>query len=153
VRRLTAALVLALGACAQPGAPPGGPPRHVPPKVDSIIPDSGATKVKAKEVQILFDEVVSEKPAAQGATDLSGLGLISPTDGEVHVGWHRQRLTIHGKHDFKPNTAYTVTLMPGLADLRAGHDEQVRTQGEALRPRRRGGWDCHPLPPRAQTRH
>ena len=117
MRRLTAALVLALGACAQPGAPPGGPPRHVPPKVDSIIPDSGATKVKAKEVQILFDEVVSEKPAAQGATDLSGLGLISPTDGEVHVGWHRQRLTIHGKHDFKPNTAYTVTLMPGLADL------------------------------------
>lgn len=117
MRRLTAALVLALGACAQPGAPPGGPPRHVPPKVDSIIPDSNATNVKAKEVQILFDEVVSEKPAAQGATDLSGLALISPSDGEVHVGWHRERLTIHGKHDFKPNTAYTVTLTPGLADL------------------------------------
>ena len=117
MRRLTAALALALGACAQPGAPPGGPPRHVPPKVDSIAPDSGATRVKAKEVQIQFDEVVSEKPAAQNATDLSALALISPSDGPAQVDWHRSRLTIHGKHDFKPNTAYTVTLLPGLADL------------------------------------
>lgn len=117
MRRLTAALVFALGACAQPGAPPGGPPRHVPPRVDSIVPDSGATNVKAKDVEIRFDEVVSEKPAAQGATDLSGLALISPSDGPAHVDWHRERLTIHGKHDFKANTAYTVTLMPGLADL------------------------------------
>ena len=124
MRRLTAALVLALGACAQPGAPPGGPPRHVAAKVDSIIPDSGATRVKAKEVQILFDEVVSEKPAAQGANDLSALALISPSDGEVHVGWHRKRLSIHGKHDFKPNTAYTVTLLPGLADL---HGNVIKT--------------------------
>ena len=124
MRRLTAALVLALGACAQPGAPPGGPPRHVPAKVVSIKPDSGATNAKAKEVEIVFDEVVSEKPAAQGAADLSGLALISPSDGPPHVGWHRERLTIHGKHDFKANTAYTVTLTPGLADL---HGNVIKT--------------------------
>lgn len=124
MRRLTAALVLALGACAQPGAPPGGPPRHVPAKVLSIAPDSGATNAKVKEVDIIFDEVLSEKPAAQNATDLSGLALISPSDGPAHVGWHRQRLSIKGKHDFLPNTAYTVTLMPGIADL---HGNVIKT--------------------------
>ena len=117
MRRLTAALVLTLGACAQPGAPPGGPPRHVPPKILSITPDTFATKVKAKEVDILFDEVLSEKPASPTATNLSGLALISPSDGPPNVGWHRERLSIKGKHDFLPNTAYTVTMMPGIADL------------------------------------
>lgn len=117
MRRLTAALVLALGACAQPGAPPGGPPRHIPAKIVSIAPDSGATNAHVKEVEIQFDEVLAEKPAAQNATDLSGLALISPSDGPPHVGWHRERLTIKGKHDFRPNTAYTVTMMPGIADL------------------------------------
>ncbi|HKV52309.1 MAG TPA: Ig-like domain-containing protein, partial [Gemmatimonadaceae bacterium] len=117
MRRLTAALVLALGACAQVGAPPGGPPRHVPPKIVSITPDTFATKVKAKEVDIVFDEVLAEKPASQSATDLSGLALISPSDGPPNVGWHRERLSIKGKHDFRPNTAYTVTMLPGIADL------------------------------------
>jgi hypothetical protein len=117
VRRLTAALVLALGACAQPGAPPGGPPRKVPAKILTITPDSGATNAHVKQVEITFDEVLAEKPASQNATDLSGLALISPSDGPPHVGWHRERLTIKGKHDFRPNTAYTVTMMPGIADL------------------------------------
>ncbi|HEY7894146.1 MAG TPA: Ig-like domain-containing protein [Gemmatimonadaceae bacterium] len=117
MRRLTAALVLALGACAQLGAPPGGPPRHVAPKIVSITPDTFATNVKAKEVDIVFDEVLAEKPASQTATTLSGLALISPSDGPPNVGWHRERLSIKGKHDFLPNTAYTVTMLPGIADL------------------------------------
>jgi hypothetical protein len=116
VRRLSAALVLALGACAQPGAPPGGPERHIPPKLVSVTPDSGAVNARVKEVVIRFDEVVSEKPAGQ-APDLSGLALVSPSDGLPRVGWHREALSIRGRHDFLPNTAYTVTLLPGLADL------------------------------------
>lgn len=116
MRRLTVALALALGACAQTGAPPGGPERHVPPKLVSVTPDSGAVNARVKEVVIRFDEVVSEKPSGQGQ-DLSVLALVSPSDGLPRVGWHREALSIRGRHDFRPNTAYTVTLLPGLADL------------------------------------
>ena len=114
VRRLILAFVL-LG-CAQPGYPPGGPERKLPPQLLAVKPESGAVNVKANEVSLQFDEVLSEKPG--GVQNLSQLVLISPWDGEANVGWHRSRLTVKGKHDLKPNTAYVITILPGLADLR-----------------------------------
>ncbi|HEU4642405.1 MAG TPA: Ig-like domain-containing protein, partial [Gemmatimonadaceae bacterium] len=127
MRRLIIAALALLG-CAQPGAPPGGPEDKVPPKLLSVSPESGAVNVRAKEVEMKFDEVLSERPAASGASTLDQLVLISPRDGDPHVGWHRSTLTIHGRHDFLPNTAYTVTLLPGLADLRGN----VRKEGTTI---------------------
>ncbi len=103
-------------ACAQQGFPPGGPPRHTPAVLDSVAPESGAVNYRGKNVTLIFNEVVSERPAG-AAQNLAGLVLISPRNGEPKVGWHRDRLEIHGQRAWKPITAYTVTLRPGLADL------------------------------------
>jgi hypothetical protein len=117
VRRLIVAAAAALiaAACAQPGFPPGGPNEKVPPKLLSVKPESGAVNVHPDEVSLQFDEVLNEQ---SGGTDLNKQVIISPQLGEPDVGWHRTRLTVRGDDGFKPNTAYTITIFPGLADLR-----------------------------------
>jgi hypothetical protein len=83
----------------------------------SISPDSGATNVEIKEIEFKFDEVVSDRPAGS-ATELDQLFLISPRDGSANVSWHRSRITVRPRKGFRANTAYRVTLLPGLTDLR-----------------------------------
>jgi hypothetical protein len=119
VRRLMILAVLL--ACAQQGFPPGGPPDKVPPKLLKTSPDSGARNVSEKEVNLQYDEVLNERPG--GASTLSALVLISPRDGAPHVGWHRTRLSVHGRKDWKANTTYTVTVLPGISDLRGNADK------------------------------
>lgn len=120
--------VTAIIACASAGAPPGGPERHEPPQIIAISPESGATNVKIKEAEIRFDEVVNDRPAASGASQLNQLFLISPRDGDAQVGWHRNRITIRPRKGFRANTAYRVTMLPGLADLRGN----VRREGLSI---------------------
>jgi hypothetical protein len=115
-------LLFALVACAQQGFPPGGPPDKVPPKLLKTTPDSDARNVSEKEVSLQYDEVLNERPG--GASSLDQLVLISPRDGAPHVGWHRTRITVHGRHDWKPNTTYTVTILPGISDLRGNADKE-----------------------------
>lgn len=119
MRRLI--LLLALGACAQQGFPPGGPPDKIPPKLLTTTPDSNARNVRDQEVDFQFDEVLTERPA--GASSLDGLVLISPRDGAPRVGWHRSRISVRGHKDWKPNTTYTIALLPGISDLRGNADK------------------------------
>ncbi len=111
--RLGVALVLT--ACANAGAPPGGPPDIAPPIVLSVTPKSLTTNFKAKEIDIRFDEVISETP--KGSVDLRGLVFISPRIKDAVVEWHRDRITIKPKGGWKPNTAYSVQISPGIQDL------------------------------------
>src|ERR1700737_1375693 len=101
-----AAVLFGLGGCASPGMPPGGPPDTAPPKIVSIIPDSGSVGVKPKEVIFKFDEVVAERPPS--ATTLAALFLISPRGGVPGVSWHRDAIAVKPAHGFRPNTPYTV---------------------------------------------
>ena len=114
MRRLIA--VVALAACASQGDPPGGPPDSTPPVLVGIVPDSGAVNMRPERVEFRFDEVVSERPA--GATSLEQLVLISPSDGLARVDWRRRSIAVRPRRDWKPNAVYTVTLLPGIADLR-----------------------------------
>lgn len=111
------ALALAAG-CASTGAPPGGPEDHAPPQVTAISPDSGKTNVHPKDVEFRFDEVVSDRPS--GATALDQLFLVSPRTGagSPDVSWHRSRITVKPSRGFRDNTAYRITMLPGIADLR-----------------------------------
>jgi Big-like domain-containing protein len=111
-----AIVIFVLGACASPGLPPGGPERHTPPMITRIQPDTNSVAVRGKEFVLHFDEVISEHPA--GATSLNDLVLISPRNGAPVVDWHRSSLSIRPNKGWKANTAYTVTILPGISDLR-----------------------------------
>jgi len=113
---VNAIAMVALLACASPGVPPGGPERHTPPMITRIQPDTNSIGVRGKEFVVHFDEVISERPA--GAASLNDLVLISPRNGAPVVDWHRSSLSIRPRKGWLRNTAYTVTLLPGISDLR-----------------------------------
>ncbi|MGH7718895.1 MAG: Ig-like domain-containing protein, partial [Gemmatimonadaceae bacterium] len=114
MRRLIA--LAAVAACASPAPPPGGPEDSAAPQLVSISPDSGSVGRAPRAVVFRFDEVVSERP--QGATDLSQMFLISPRDGAPRVDWDRKAIAVRPRESWNPNTVYTVTMLPGVADLR-----------------------------------
>ena len=115
LRRLIAVALLGL-ACASPGMPPGGPPDVAAPQLLAITPDSGALGVKPKEVLFQFDEVVSERPPS--VTTLADLFLISPRNGVPSASWHRDAIGVKPSNGWRPNTAYTIIMQRGIADIR-----------------------------------
>lgn len=119
------ATAVVLAACANIGSPPGGPTRTEPPAIVSITPDSGAVNVRADHVTFAFDAVVSDRPAT--AASLEALFLISPRDGTPRVSWERSRIEVRPRRGFRPNTAYSVTLRPGVSDLRGNVSRESRT--------------------------
>src|SRR6476620_952516 len=124
IRLITLSGVLIVSACASPGMHPGGPIDTEGPRIIAIAPDSGRVSVKPPEVVFKFDEVVSERPA--GAPSLSALFLISPRDGGPKVDWHRSEVAVKPRRGWRSNTAYTITMLPGITDLRGN----VRNTGK-----------------------
>lgn len=119
---LGAALAVA-AACASVGPPPGGPEDKAPPQILSLSIDTNATSVTSGKLEVIFDEVISERPSVPGAAGggpvtLDAVVLMSPRTGSAKVSWHRERITIEPRGGFRPNTTYRVTLMPGIADIR-----------------------------------
>ena len=119
-----AALAAALG-CAQQGAPPGGPPDALPPVIVAVVPDSGSTGVRPKEVSFRFDEVVSEASGRAGAAGKQV--LVSPYQGEPDVRWHRDALGVRIPGGWRDSTVYAVTLLPGVTDLSNNRLDSART--------------------------
>jgi hypothetical protein len=118
VRRLIAlaATIFATFACASASPPPGGPEDHAPPKLVRVTPDTNAVNVRDDAVSFYFDETINDR--GSGAQEVGNYFLVSPSDGAPHVSWHRSRIDVRPRNGFRPNTAYTVTLLPGLSDLR-----------------------------------
>jgi len=123
MRRLILALVLL--SCASPGMPPGGPEDRLPPELVTITPDSGAINARPRQVIFRFDEVVSERPV--GVPALDRLFLISPRDGEPKVDWRRSAIAVRPRKGWRANTVYTITMLPGLSDLRSNARKQGAT--------------------------
>ena len=124
MRRLIVAL--ALFGCASQGAPPGGPPDSLAPNLIAVVPESGAVNVTPDRVEFRFDEVVNERPGG-GAPSLEQIVLISPTDGLPRVDWRRRSIAVRPRHDWRENAVYTVTLLPGMADLRGNVMQSGKT--------------------------
>lgn len=116
VKAVAAAVAILTLACASPGVPPGGPVDSEAPQIVRIAPDSGKTSVSPKELIFRFNEVVSERPS--GAQSLDALFLISPREGSPRVDWNRDEIAVRPRRGWRKNTAYTITLLPGLSDLR-----------------------------------
>ena len=117
-RGLSAPLALfgALVGCASASPPPGGPEDHAPPQLVRVTPDTNAVNVRERDVSFYFDETINDR--GSGAQEVGNFFLVSPSDGEPHVSWHRSRIDVRPRNGFRPNTAYSVTLLPGLSDLR-----------------------------------
>jgi hypothetical protein len=116
VRTSLIAIILLAG-CASAGAPPGGPEDKLPPRLIRVTPDSNAVNVHDKVATFYFDDVINDRSTGPG--DLSSFFLVSPSDGTPRVSWHRRRIDVRPRHGFRDNTAYTITLLPGLSDLRS----------------------------------
>ena len=91
------------------------------PVVRSTFPDSLRSLPGFDEdVAFLFDEVVSEGSQPNfglGSGDLERLVVLSPSNEVPVVRWKRNRITVHPKEGWRPNTVYRVELLPGVADL------------------------------------
>jgi hypothetical protein len=125
VRRLIVLLLMAAGAaCASMQFPPGGPPDKTTPKLLSTIPETNAVNVHVNHIVFQFDKVMNETPsgsgggAASSGSGLEGLFLVSPWDGSPKVDWHRSHITVTSRKKMRPNTVYTVIMLPGMSDLR-----------------------------------
>jgi hypothetical protein len=115
-------LAVIVAACASEQFPPGGPILHTTPKILVTIPETNAVNVKAKHVVIGFDRVMSETPS--GMSSLDQMFLVSPWTGQPNVDWHRDHITVTPRKGIRPNTVYTVTMLPGIADL---HSNSLKT--------------------------
>jgi len=115
-----------LAACASVSPPAGGPEDKAPPRVLRVTPDTNSVNAKERVASFYFDEIINDR--GTGAGDVSNFFLVSPSDGEPHISWHRSRIDVRPRHGFRPNTAYTITLLPGLTDLR----NNAMKQGGAL---------------------
>jgi hypothetical protein len=108
--------VLVAVGCAGMGMPRGGPIDKTPPKLVSVTPDSGSLNVGPRQVVTFrFDEVLNEQTRLGGP--LERIVVVSPVEGVVSVDWHRTYITIRARKGWRPNLAYTVTILPGLQDL------------------------------------
>jgi Big-like domain-containing protein len=124
--RLAAAAVIgAMAACASMAAPPGGPEDHAPAEVVLIVPESGLFNFKRRVVEIHFNEVISDR--GTGAAALGQLVVISPRDGAPRVSYRRDAIAVRPRAGWRPNTTYTVTLLPGVTDLRGNTSKESRT--------------------------
>jgi hypothetical protein len=113
--RLALAVALATG-CASQGMPPGGPPDKTPPVLLKVSPESGSLRISPRQVVTFsFDEVVNERTRAGAPLD-QGV-VVSPSEGPVSVDWHRTYITIRSRKGWRPDMAYTVTILSGLQDL------------------------------------
>jgi hypothetical protein len=144
VRRLTgpatrlAVVVLSAAAvaCASMAAPPGGPEDRDPAEVVLIVPESGALNFNRRAVEIRFNEVISDR--GTGPAALGNLVLISPREGAPRVSYRRDAIAVRPRSRWRPNTTYTVTLLPGVSDLRGNTTKEGRSivfsTGRAIAP-------------------
>jgi hypothetical protein len=124
VRSIVSVVSVAIAACALVEQPPGGPPDFDPPVILSIVPDSGTAVPGFDDPLVIeFDEVISEGSGG----GLDRLVELSPRSEELHVEWHRSRLTVEPTGGWRPEVVYHVVLLPGIADLRNNLLEEGRT--------------------------
>jgi hypothetical protein len=137
----------AIAACAQPGMPPGGPPDDAAPALIAVSPESGAVNVRDKVVLLRFDEVLNERSSAtagapatgvaggagsgfggagSGPSGLQSIVILSPSDGRERVNWRRTAIEVEPRDGFRANTAYRVTVLAGLSDLRGNRLTESR---------------------------
>lgn len=104
--------------------PPGGPDDEGPPQLLSVSPDSGAVGVRGSGITFTFDEVVSDRMERDA---IEAMVLVSPRDGAPRISWRRSGIVVRPRRGLRPNTTYSVTLLPGITDLRGNRSVDTKT--------------------------
>ena len=106
------AIMLLVHACANKAqGPTGGPKDKTPPRVVRSFPENGSLNFKKKQVEIIFDKIVSvEKP--------SDNVIISPPQQKTpDVKSLGKRVTVNFNEDLRDNTTYSINFGNAIADV------------------------------------
>ena len=86
-------------------APHGGPPRHTPPVLLGMFPDSGTLPCGYKGfAEFRFDELTSDAGQPNfglGDGTLEKLVMLSPDTAVPTVEWHRDRITVRPRSGWR----------------------------------------------------
>jgi hypothetical protein len=122
VKPVLAFVLFLLAACARIMPPPGGPEDRLPPRLSGTRPDSIKSIPDFEgDVEFQFSEVISENDQPNFGTGTGGLEklvVVSPANEVPVVKWKRDRITVHPREGWQPNTVYRVELLAGVRDLR-----------------------------------
>ena len=108
-----------VGACASAGRRPAGPSDHAPPEIVVRSRPIPARPTSAPRQSSSSSTKWSAIGRRRGDGARSALSHLAAHGGSADVSWHRE--PHHGASrasGFRPNTAYRITMLPGLADLR-----------------------------------
>ena len=109
------AIYLILAACASIGRPEGGPRDELPPVFMGSKPMQGATNVKDKKIEILFDENVS-------LNDIANKVVISPAQKAMpSINANGKKVIVELRDSLIPNTTYTIDFSDAIRDLNEGN--------------------------------
>lgn len=108
--------LLLLTACANPGSgPDGGPYDEMPPRIVAMSPAMGQCNVKAKKVNILFDEIIRVENATEKVT-------VSPPQLQVpEIKASGRHISVALLDSLKPNTTYTIDFSDAIEDNNEGN--------------------------------
>ena len=106
---------LLLVSCAKMGQPDGGWYDETPPRVIGATPADGATNVKAKKVNIYFDEFIKVDNPTEKV-------VVSPPQLEApEIKGAGKRIQVSLVDSLKPNTTYTIDFSDAISDNNEGN--------------------------------
>ena len=106
------ALLLVVGACARPMAPPGGERDLAAPRLLSTTPAALEVVAAGTHAAIFrFDERISERGFSEA------LVSVSPLDSTLRVDRSGDEIRVQLDGGWRPNRVYRVVLLPGIRDL------------------------------------
>ena len=106
---------LVLASCAKMGQPDGGWYDETPPKVIGANPADGAVNVKAKKVNIYFDEYIKLDNPSEKV-------VVSPPQMEVpEIKTAGKSIVVSLVDSLKPNTTYTIDFSDAISDNNEGN--------------------------------
>ena len=106
---------LLLASCAKMGQPDGGWYDETPPKVIGADPADGAVNVKAKKVNIYFDEFIKVDNPTEKV-------VVSPPQMEApEIKGAGKRIQVSLVDSLKPNTTYTIDFSDAISDNNEGN--------------------------------
>ena len=112
---LTGVSLLGLGLlllrCAGQIPPGGGPVDATPPAIVRTSPDSNATRVQTRTIELEFSKYVDRRSLEESI-------FISPYLGELEFDWSGTEVAIGFSDSLRKNTTYVVNIGTDVTDLR-----------------------------------